>query len=85
MAIFLKKNPILIGLVGFKGLLKMKTTMVADVYYETSLGDNITDKKGHFEKDGEPVAISFFWQGSQEENMERGQKRICVPQSFLSL
>ena len=25
----------------------MKTTMVADVYYETSLGDNITDKKGH--------------------------------------
>ena len=42
--------------------------MVADVYYETSfIGDNITDKKGHFEKDGEPVAISFFWQGSQRE------------------
>ena len=59
--------------------------MVADVYYETSfIGDNITDKKGHFEKDGEPVAISFFWQGSQEENMERGQKWICVPQSSLS-
>ena len=41
-------------------VIQMKTTMVADVYYETSLGDNITDKKGHFEKDGEPVAISFF-------------------------
>ena len=44
------KNPILIGLVGFKGLLKMKTTMVADVYYETSLGDNITDKRDTLKK-----------------------------------